>query len=267
MEPLDLGAVDSKFAELQEAAVMSKTIAKPRDDGYARRAAAVKAREQALLDRRAEELRVRRAAERVERENYAALTATPAQLLLRAGRGWVGAPSTASDFSELEVHRLLSEDQGGFKGNVKLNEVRGLGGLTPLHRAADSGNDSMVRTLLRAGADVNARTVFGATALHKASHRGDSVMIRSLLDAGADIDAADGEGFTPLLRAVHYGDHFTAQVLLDAGADVDLVVHPPAALSGTGSGVLTAMDLAREGGSETVVRLVEQRQAINPHSL
>lgn len=255
-------AIDAAFAAAA-AGTTTRKFSAPKDDNFAKRAAVVKAREEAAQAKVAEELRLRNIARRAELDKVAAVTDPSAQLLLRAGRGWTGIQAPSSDFSELEVHRLLSSDQGGMKGNLKPNSVVGLGGLTPLHRAADGGSDGMLCTLLRAGADPNARTAFGLTALHKAARRGDTTMVRSLLDAGAEIDAADNEGFTALLRSVHYGDHCMVQVLLDEGASPDAVVVPQARLS-VGAGTLTATDLAREGGSETVMRLIESRQAVKP---
>jgi hypothetical protein len=57
-------------------------------------------------------------------------------------------------------------------------------------------------------------------ALHTAARRGDVVAIRSLLQAGADIEAPAGvNGWTPLQHAIHKRRTASAKALLEAGAD------------------------------------------------
>lgn len=89
-------------------------------------------------------------------------------------------------------------------------------GETPLHSALCSDDrvryDPVVRVLLAAGADPDARTVpgvetgafmrdcrtYGETPLHRAAAFGGEDTIRMLLDAGARPDARDARGDTPL---------------------------------------------------------------------
>ncbi|KAJ6643933.1 Ankyrin repeat and sterile alpha motif domain-containing protein 1B, partial [Pseudolycoriella hygida] len=68
---------------------------------------------------------------------------------------------------------------------------------SPLHLASRNGHKSIVDVLLAAGVNVNLLTASG-TALHEAAlHAKDSV-VRTLLDNGADLDATDSEGRTAL---------------------------------------------------------------------
>ncbi len=79
-------------------------------------------------------------------------------------------------------------------------------GVTPLMLAAKEGNDWVVRTLLQAGADVNARDKDGWTALMYAVRYQNSSGIVSLLrDGGAALRVRNVHNFTPLLLAAAYG--------------------------------------------------------------
>jgi truncated hemoglobin YjbI len=87
-------------------------------------------------------------------------------------------------------------------------DVRDTGDHTPLYRAANECawrmGPEVVRALVRAGADVNARNgVTRATALHMAARRGFVEIAQTLLDCGAETDARDRKGDTPLERAVN----------------------------------------------------------------
>jgi ankyrin repeat protein len=74
-------------------------------------------------------------------------------------------------------------------------------GDTPLHSAVQCNHDQMVKTLIAAGADVNARNKFGDTPLHYASVFRNKEIIKVLLGAGADVNARDSGGHTPLWLA------------------------------------------------------------------
>ena len=92
---------------------------------------------------------------------------------------------------------------------------------------SDQGENPLevVRTLLNAGADVNAKTKGGWTAwLYAYCH--DFKEITALLaEAGADTsvnaNAADLDGKTPLILASEYGHSAVARALIAAGADVN----------------------------------------------
>ena len=78
-------------------------------------------------------------------------------------------------------------------------DARSTGGHTPLYDAANqSGTADVVRALVSAGANV-----IGSGALHMAARRGNVEVAEALLEAGAEINARDGKGDTPLQRAIN----------------------------------------------------------------
>lgn len=72
-------------------------------------------------------------------------------------------------------------------------------GCTPLMEAISSGHSTIVRMLLRRGADVNHRDLGFRTPLHYAVEAdGAGEMLGDLLAAGSDLNARDEEGRTPM---------------------------------------------------------------------
>lgn len=94
-------------------------------------------------------------------------------------------------------------------------------GNTPLHIAAIVSNLPAAKSLLAAGADVNARNQRGDSPLHLAVAKGDRAMVALLLAAGAAVDVANQDGNTPLHVAAMLGDAALVEQLLAAGARAD----------------------------------------------
>ncbi|KAJ4854426.1 ankyrin repeats (3 copies) domain-containing protein [Trichoderma breve] len=92
---------------------------------------------------------------------------------------------------------------------------------TPLHIAAESGLHEIFEDLLRGGGDVYARTILKETALHLAVKFPN--IVRLLIDASADLNAKDYNEATPLHLAVRANSITTIKLLLRAGADLDAV--------------------------------------------
>src|SRR5204863_6442011 len=91
---------------------------------------------------------------------------------------------------------------------------------TPLNIGGKAGSASVVRELLKAGADVNAMTTNGAAPLHFAAQSGDPDAVGAMLDKGANANARETEwGQTPLLFAAEYDRPAAIKVLLKRGAD------------------------------------------------
>src|SRR5882724_10215584 len=85
--------------------------------------------------------------------------------------------------------------------------VNGNGGKTPtpLMAAAGNGRASVVRLLLKAGADPNTADMFGITTMFVALRSTDLDTVMSLIDGGADMKAC-GNGITCLTFAATYFD-------------------------------------------------------------
>jgi ankyrin repeat protein len=94
-------------------------------------------------------------------------------------------------------------------------------GTTPLHIAAEEGNDAVVTVLLAAGARVDAANSAGTTPLYVAAAHGHDAVVTALLSAGADVKA-EYVGLPPLLfHAANQGHDVVVTALLAAGARAD----------------------------------------------
>ena len=95
-------------------------------------------------------------------------------------------------------------------------------GMTALHWAATYGDPELTEVLLYAGANVKATSRLGRfTPLHVASQGGFAVVVKALLDRGADVNAATTTGATALMLAAQAGNGAAVAALLDAKADVN----------------------------------------------
>ncbi|XP_042511641.1 uncharacterized protein LOC122086729 [Macadamia integrifolia] len=83
--------------------------------------------------------------------------------------------------------------------------------------------DSALALLKKNGGNINSKNIFGLTPLHIAIWRNHIPIVRRLIAAGADPDARDGEsGWSSLHRALHFGHLAVASVLLQSGASLTL---------------------------------------------
>jgi ankyrin repeat protein len=127
-------------------------------------------------------------------------------------------------------------------------------GFTPVALAAFFGQPAAVKTLIAAGADVNAAAKNGlkVAALHAAVAGGKLEIVKAVLDAGGDANAQQQAGFRAIHEAGIKANRALAELLIAHGADPSLPND-----SGT-----TAIDLAREKGhAEFADWLATQRPA------
>ncbi len=107
---------------------------------------------------------------------------------------------------------------------VMVAVVRGAGD-SPLTKAVKTESLQTVRTLIKQGADVNAKAGDGSTPLLQAVDYGNLEIARALVAAKARVDIANDFGVTPLLHAARTGNAEMVDLLLRAGANPSLT-HP-----------------------------------------
>jgi ankyrin repeat protein len=99
-------------------------------------------------------------------------------------------------------------------------------GYTALHLASFFGKPEIARTLIEAGARVDAYTTndLANQPLHAAAAGRQLEVCRMLVAAGADVNATQHGGYTPLHEAAQHGDVEMVELFVSAGADPTLRV-------------------------------------------
>tara|TARA_B100001057_G_C22811464_1_gene935606 strand:- start:132 stop:1202 length:1071 start_codon:yes stop_codon:yes gene_type:complete len=114
------------------------------------------------------------------------------------------------------------------------------------------GNTEEVISLIKAGADVNAKGKYDDTALIEASGRGNTEIVDLLIKAGADVNNKNKYGHTALIEASGREHTEIVDLLIDAGANINEQAR------GNGH---TALMYASKKGHTDVVELLQQRGA------
>jgi len=179
------------------------------------------------------------------------------------------------------VRRMLKSDpslatqvckQGATRQNSREYFFESIGhymyaGDTALHMAAAAHHAAMIRLLLKAGSEIEAKNRRGATALHYAADGGpgrkgrgpkaQADAISALCQSGANLQARTKDGVCALHRAVRTRCSLAVAALLAAGADRN-------ARNKNGSTpLLLAQRTTGRGGSGTPEAKLEQTAILN----
>lgn len=127
------------------------------------------------------------------------------------------------DKASAQVEKIVC---AGFTGDINAYPTGWT--LTPLMQAGMTGTSSMVKILIRAGANVNLRLAGSGIdfidALQVAAIFGNHEVITELVNAGANVFQATSLGRNALHLAAQYGHHRAVSVLVNLyGAHIDLL--------------------------------------------
>jgi ankyrin repeat protein len=121
--------------------------------------------------------------------------------------GWT--PLHLAAFFGREQAALALVEEGADLHALSKNDNRN----TPLHAAVAARKANLVRLLLAAGADANAKAANDWTALHLAAFSGDPVVMEILLAQHPNLNASNHEGQTALEIAVEKKHAAVAELL------------------------------------------------------
>jgi ankyrin repeat protein len=150
-----------------------------------------------------------------------------AGLLIRAGAD----PNVANDFGMNPLSQACTNGSAEFvdlllKAGANPNMPIATG-VPPIMTCARSGSADAVRLLIAGDADVNAKEpIQNQTALMWAAAEHHPDVVRMLIQAKANVQARTKNGFTALHFAAREGDIESARLLLSAGLNIDVRSQP-----------------------------------------
>lgn len=129
------------------------------------------------------------------------------------------------DFSTLEEFKLVeSINQSELQEQIEdfnLNK-RNDKGRTLLHQAAIyNNNPAVIKELIDAGININARDIHGYSPLHFAAQYNNVEVIEVFLDVVEGLEQKEGRGKTPLHLAANYNNSEVVEKLIEAGAEIE----------------------------------------------
>lgn len=170
-------------------------------------------------------------------------------------RGGATALHVAAEKGFDEMFKLLQLVWRGSRFDRALETVD-RAGCSPLHSAAASNGQGIIRILLEEGANIAMKNVRWRTPLHLAAEKGHEGAVRLLMEHGAAADEAAGvldrAGNTPLHSAAKNGHEAVVRVLLEMGVDCTIM---------TKSGA-TPLHWAAKMGHEAVVVVLLENEAV-----
>jgi len=111
------------------------------------------------------------------------------------------------------------------KNGADVNWVRPTVGETvgDLFYLSEKRNIALLKVLINAGLDLNAKGRSGNTLLYNLSKCNDTEFIKLVLDSGADVNLGDVHGNTPISCVSARGDSETLQLLIDYGGEINTI--------------------------------------------
>ncbi|XP_074138388.1 LOW QUALITY PROTEIN: ankyrin repeat domain-containing protein 31 [Sminthopsis crassicaudata] len=125
------------------------------------------------------------------------------------------------DDEKIIKSRRTTKNRKSHKNISKLSSInrRDIYGESPLHKAAQGDDSTLVKKYIKLGGNVNLPDYAGWTALHEASVNGFYKTVLELLKGGADVNCKGMKQITPIYDAVLNGHYKVAELLLQNGAD------------------------------------------------
>mmetsp|Transcript_24250 Transcript_24250/g.29409 ORF Transcript_24250/g.29409 Transcript_24250/m.29409 type:complete len:457 (+) Transcript_24250:181-1551(+) len=158
----------------------------------------------------------------------------------------------ACSFNNVDVVQILLKVPGI---NLELGNNEGS---RPLQFAAEAGYIKVVRMLLDAGADIDAKGLNHQTALHEAVIGGHESIVRMLLSKGCDVELRDYKHkYTPLHRAIVHGHQIILKLLLGSGANMEV----------RDGGGMTPLHIACAGSHSSALVPLMLKAGADPNSL
>ena len=123
-----------------------------------------------------------------------------------------------------------------------------------LWAAAKKGDAVLVKSLLEAGIDANAKTNYGATAITFAADRGHLEVVRTLLENGADVNIVDSfYDATAVVWAAYKGHLEIINLMIEHGADLSKPTPIQWASAGGNTEVVKTMLKNKSAGGKSVL--------------
>lgn len=188
---------------------------------------------------------------------------------LLKGAGAVEVPSPAQPFldavirgSTEDVRAMLKDPALAKATQATRDPLTNVRKMTVLQLAATRGHIEIVKALLQAGADVNARSSEGTALVNAAQWTPadkKEEIVTILLEAGADVSATDSSTSMAIHHAATAGSAGVVRALLKAGVDVNAVM--PA------FGETPLIAAASRGHSAVVIDLIKAGASVNTPDL
>ena len=156
-----------------------------------------------------------------------AIFASLLTLLFAASCSSTSHPKTLSDDQREFVAQVYNpeEDLGPLYEALSITDPNFFDpetGRTPLMMAVAFADAPRASALLAAHADPEAADENGVRAIHFAAGEPDPALLRTLIVAGADVNAEGRAGKTPIMEAARLGMLQNVRILVDAGAKLDV---------------------------------------------